>query len=92
MNAHEVIRRPRLSEKTVYLQNNLDVYTFEVHPKANKTQIREAVESLFSVKVKKVATMNCRGKQRRTRLSIGTTPAWKKAYVTLVDGESIEGI
>lgn len=92
MNSFDILRRPRLTEKTVYLQNNQDTYTFQVHPAANKIQIREAVESIFKVKVRKVATVNCRGKQRRTRLGIGTTASWKKAYVTLANGERIEGI
>lgn len=92
MNLFDVVRRPRITEKTVHLQNKLDTYTFEVHPDANKVQVRQAVEELFKVKVKKVTTVNCRGKRRRTRLSTGTTPAWKKAYVTLAQGERIEGV
>jgi len=92
MNAHEIIRRPRLSEKTVHLQNNRNAYTFQVHGKANKAQIRDAVEELFSVKVRKVNTMNCRGKDRRTRLGTGKTADWKKAIVTLREGDVIEGV
>ena len=92
MNPFDIIRRPRLSEKTVYLQNAQDCYTFQVHPSANKTQIKEAVESVFKVKVRKVNTVNCFGKKRRTRLGVGYTADWKKAYVTLASGESIEGV
>lgn len=92
MTPFDIIRRPRLTEKTVHLQNKQDTYTFQVHPSANKTQVKEAVESIFKVKVRKVTTMNCRGKQRRTRMGIGFTADWKKAYVTLVAGQSIEGI
>ena len=78
--------------KTVYLQNSQECYTFEVHPSANKTQNKEAVESIFKVKVSTVKTLNCFGKKRRTRMGIGYTADWKKAYVTLADGESIEGV
>ena len=92
MSPFDVIERPRLTEKTVYLQNNLNTYTFKVHPQANKIQIREAVQHIFKVKVSAVRTMNCRGKHRRTRLGVGTTAGWKKAYVTLADGEHIEGV
>ncbi|TVR12998.1 MAG: 50S ribosomal protein L23 [Planctomycetota bacterium] len=92
MNPYNVIERPRLTEKTVHLQNKLNTYTFKVHPQANKIQIREAIQEIFKVKVSAVRTMNCRGKQRRTRLGTGTTASWKKAYVTLAEGEFIEGV
>ncbi len=92
MNAHEVIQRPRVTEKSVFVQSACNTYTFRVHPQANKVQIKEAVQELFKVKVKSVNTMNCRGKRRRTRMGIGFTNNWKKALVVLHEGEYIEGV
>jgi large subunit ribosomal protein L23 len=92
MNPYEIIRRPRISEKSVHLQNTHNTYTFEVDPRANKVQIREAVETLYQVKVRRVNTTHCRGKLRRTRLAVGLTSNWKKALVTLREGQTIEGI
>ena len=93
MNPYDIVKRPVISEKSVHRQNTQGSYTFEVHPDANKTQIREAVESLFKVKVQAVNTMNCRGKYRKVRSRLpGMTAAWKKAIVRLVEGQKIEGI
>jgi large subunit ribosomal protein L23 len=93
MNPYDIIRRPVVSEKTVYQQSKLNQYTFEVSPLANKVQIAEAVETLFKVKVARVNTLNCRGKSRRVRSPrAGTESAWKKAIVRLIAGQKIEGI
>ncbi len=93
MNPYEIIKRPVVTEKSTYAQNKLGRYTFEVHTAATKTQIKDAVETLFKVKVAAVNTMNCRGKLRRMRVGIpGTTPAWKKAIVKLIAGQKIEGM
>jgi large subunit ribosomal protein L23 len=93
MNPYDIVKRPLVTEKSVHLQNKLGTYTFEVHPGANKTQIKEAVESLFKVSVRSVNTMNCRGRYRKVRSRTpGLTPAWKKAIVRLADGQKIEGI
>lgn len=93
MNPYEIVRRPRISEKTMYLQNKMSAYTFEVHPSANKIQIREAIKALFKVDVIAVNTMNCRGKERRQRTRLpGMTAAWKKAIVKIADGQKIEGV
>lgn len=94
MNPYDIIRRPRVSEKTVHLQNKLSAYTFEVHPDANKVQIRQAIKALFKVDVKAVNTMNCAGKERRMRNNRvpGRTAAWKKAIVRIADGQKIEGV
>ena len=92
MNPYHIIRRPRISEKSVYQQNKLGYYTFEVDPKANRSEIREAVENLFEVKVVSIKTMHCRGKPRRVGRSVGMTADWKKALVKLADGQHIEGI
>ncbi len=93
MNPYEIVKRPLVTEKSVHLQNKIGSYTFEVHPNANKTQIKEAVEALFKVKVVAVNTMNCRGKPRRMRTKLpGMTAAWKKAVIRLVEGQKIEGV
>lgn len=93
MNSHDIIRRPRVTEKAVYLQNERDTYTFEVHPAANKKEIKHAVETLFKVKVTGVTTQNYSGKPRRVRTRLpGMTSDWKKAMVTLADGQKIEGL
>jgi large subunit ribosomal protein L23 len=93
MNTYDIIRRPRTTEKSVYLQNERATYTFEVHHQANKIEIKKAVESLFKVKVTGVTTMNVLGKWKRVRSrQPGMTQHWKKAMVTLVDGQRIEGL
>ena len=86
----QVIIRPLVTEKGmtgVYQQN---AYPFEVAMGANKAEIRKAVETVFSVRVKAVHTMVRRGKPRRLRSRRGTTRNWKKAVVTLMPGETIE--
>lgn len=94
MNPYEIVRRPRISEKTVHLQNKFSAYTFEVHPGANKIQIKEAIKALFKVDAVSINTMNCRGKDRRMRNNRqpGVTAAWKKAIVRVADGQKIEGV
>jgi len=80
---YEVIIRPLITEQGMHLANVKSAYSFEVNRKANKTQIKKAVETLYNVKVNKVRTANCRGKQRRKGRNIGMTPNWKKAVVFL---------
>jgi large subunit ribosomal protein L23 len=93
LKPHDIIKRPLISEKTVHLQNKLNQVTFEVHQDANRIQIREAVETLFKVKVLKVNTMNCRGTERRIRTRLpGFSADVKKAIVTLAEGQKIEGV
>jgi len=89
MNTYEVLRRPVFSEKTDVL-SDLDRAVFEVAVKANKQQIRAAVETVFGVKVLRVRTLIVPGKQRRWGRRITRTAAWKKAIVTLAPGERIE--
>jgi|TARA_B110000495_G_scaffold186509_1_gene185121 large subunit ribosomal protein L23 len=90
-DARDVIVRPVVSEKSYSLMEN-HVYTFEVAKSASKPQIRDAVESIFDVKVLKVNTLNREGKRKRNRglPTFGKRPDIKRAYVTLVEGESIE--
>ena len=88
MNARSVIIRPIVSEKT-YVLATAGKYTFRVHDDAHKTQIRQAIEELFDVKVVGVATMSVKGKPKRRGYTSGRTRAWKKAVVQLGEGETI---
>ena len=90
MNAFEIIRTVRLTEKGTRQSEKYNQYTVVADPRANKTQIRQAVQELFKVKVTGVNTLNVRGKSRRKRTAqAGTTSTWKKAIVTLKDGDKI---
>ena len=91
MDARSVIIRPVVSEKSYDLIEG-NVYTFVVHPDANKTQIRQAIEQIFSVRVLKVNTLNRKGKSTRNRRTgkAGSRPDRKRAIVTLAEGETID--
>lgn len=91
MNPEDIVKRPIiLSEKASNLRELENKYTFEVSEEANKIQIREAVESLFNVNVTAVRTSLVRGKMRRMGRGHAKMQNWKKAVVTLSDGESID--
>jgi large subunit ribosomal protein L23 len=90
MIPYQVIVRPVVTEKSNALMTYDNQYVFEVHKRANKIEIRKAVEMLFGVKVEKVRTMVCRGDIRRVGKFYGRKPAWKKAFVTLNAGDSID--
>jgi large subunit ribosomal protein L23 len=83
LEPHQVIIKPMVTEKGVYQSNELNQYTFRVNVMATKTEVKQAVEELFKVKVEKVATQNRKGKPRRYRFTMGKTKAWKKAIVKL---------
>ena len=83
-----IIKRPLITEKNNLL-SAVESTAFEVDRKANKTQIKQAVEKYFGVKVKSVRTMICRGRSKRTSRGIGSVPYWKKAIVRLKKGEKI---
>jgi large subunit ribosomal protein L23 len=87
---HDVIIRPIVSEKS-YALLDTNVYTFIVHPGANKIEIRQAVERLFNVEVVKVNTLNRKGKRKRNRRmpTYGKRPDTKRAIVTLAEGQRI---
>ena len=85
----DVIIRPVVSEKSYGLMD-LNKYTFLVHPEANKTEIKVAVEKIFDVKVTSVNTMNRQGKTRRTRYGTGRRADTKRAIVSLAEGQSID--
>jgi large subunit ribosomal protein L23 len=87
----DVIVAPVVSEKSYALMEE-GVYTFKVHPSASKPEIRDAVQSIFGVKVSKVNTLNRPGKRKRNRrtFTYGKRPDTKRAIVTLVEGETID--
>ena len=88
-NPRDIIIKPVVSEKSTELlaQNK---YTFWVDKKANKTEVKKAIEELFKVKVVKVNTINVKGRKKRVRQIVGKTPDRKKAIVTLREGDKIE--
>ncbi|MEK7821994.1 MAG: 50S ribosomal protein L23 [Planctomycetota bacterium] len=90
MDIYQIIRKPLHTEKSVTDRDKQDAYHFEVDRKANKIQIKEAVEKLFKVEVLKVRTMNKRGKPRRTKYGPLKIHTWKKAVVTLAEGNTID--
>lgn len=89
MDARSLIIRPIISEKS-YAGIEHNRYTFEVDKRASKPEIADAVAEVFNVTVTKVNTMNVSGKTRRLRTSKGVTRSWKKAVVTLKEGDKIE--
>lgn len=90
MNIHEVIREPHITEKGTIQKDLNNQIAFKVDRRANKIQIRQAVESLLKAKVVDVRTMNIQGKKRRLGRTFGKRADWKKAIVTLAKGENIE--
>ena len=89
MTVYDVIKRPLVTEKGHDKKENERTLMFEVAAAANKTQVRQAVEKLFSVKVEAVRTSNVEGKLRRRGKFSGYRSDWKKAYVKLQDGQKI---
>lgn len=90
LEPYQIILRPLVTEKGMHRSQAFNQYAFEVNPLATKTQIREAVEDLFDVKVTKVRTQNYLGKPRRYRFTYGRTKSWKKAIVTLHSEDTIQ--
>ena len=89
MNPRTVIVRPVVSEKS-YALLTANKYTFRVHPQAHKTQVRQAVEEVFGVRVLDVRTMSVKSKPKRRGLTYGRTRSWKKAIVELHPDDTIE--
>jgi len=89
ITVYDVIRRPLVTEKGVTKKDSERTLCFEVNADANKTQIRQAVEQLFKVKVEDVRTSTTAGKLRRRGRFAGYRPDWKKAYVKLQDGQKV---
>ena len=88
MNPRSVIIRPIVSEKS-YALLTANKYTFRVHPDAHKTQIRQAVEEVFGVRVRDVRTMSVKSKPKRRGYTSGRTRSWKKAVVQVRPGDTI---
>jgi large subunit ribosomal protein L23 len=88
MDASQVVIRPVVSEKS-FVQAEIGKYTFRVHEDAHKTQIRQAIEQLFDVRVLNVRTVSVKSKPKRRGLYSGRTRTWKKAIVQLQPGDSI---
>jgi len=90
VDIHQVIREPHITEKANLQKTDTNQVSFKVHKGANKIEIRNAVETLFKVKVLEVRTMNVKGKKRRVGRNIGRKSHWKKAVVKLAEGKNIE--
>ena len=90
LSDHGVLLRPILTEKTTFGIEALNAYVFEVHPSANKMQIRKAVENLFDVKVRNVNVRNRKGKRKRVGRTVGYGKNTKHAVITLAAGETLD--
>ena len=90
VNVFDVIRAPRVSEKTARLQEMSNQYVFEVATDATKADVKAAVEQLFDVKVEAVNVVNVKGKNKSFKFRQGRRGNWRKAYVTLAEGQSID--
>jgi large subunit ribosomal protein L23 len=90
VEAHQILIRPIITERATVLTERFNQFVFQVEKKANKYQIRNAVEAVYGVKVKKVATMVVPGKTKRRGATSGKRPNWKKAIITLQQGENID--
>jgi len=86
----QVVRKPLVTERFADLRERDNKFIFQVHPHANKHEIRQAIEHYFGVKVTEVRTMNVRGKVKRLGRFSGKRADWKKAIVTLAEGDSID--
>jgi large subunit ribosomal protein L23 len=90
LHLNEVLLAPVVSEKSYAQIEANNTYSFQIHPDAHKTQVRQAVEELFDVKVVRVNISKVQAKPKRRGLQRGTKPGWKKAIVQLRQGDSIE--
>lgn len=90
MDIYQVIKEPHITEKGTLQKDLNNQLVFKVHKRANKIEIKQAVETLFKTKVVEIQTMNIRGKRRRLGRNVGRRPDWKKAVVKLAPGENIE--
>ena len=89
-NLYAVVRRPIITEKGTLQKEEAHKVTFEVHPEANKREIKQAVEKIFKVRVTRVCTLNQTGKKKRVGRRVGKRSDWKKAIVTLGPNDRIE--
>jgi len=89
-NVYDIVAAPLITEKGTMVNEVGNQVVFRVRRDANKEEIRQAIETLFKVRVDKVRTLNYLGKSRRVGRAVGRRPAWKKAYVTLAEGQRID--
>lgn len=89
MNAYQILKTPVVTEKSNFQKETLNQMSFEVDPRANRVEIKKAVEQIFNVKVKSVNTMHVRGKMKRRGRILGKQKDWKKAVVSLMPGHRI---
>ena len=89
-DAYQIIEKPLITEKGTDLKDKQNKYVFKVDRDANKVDIKHAIEEVFKVRVVKVNTMWVSGKKKRVRFKEGKTPDWKKAVVTLREGDKID--
>ncbi|MFT7464700.1 MAG: large subunit ribosomal protein L23 [Pseudohongiellaceae bacterium] len=89
-DAHDIVRRPLITEKGTDISSDKNGYTFLVAPHANKVQIKQAIEELFEVEVLRVNTMTRHGKIKGRGPRAVKRPDWKRAIVTLADGQTVE--
>ncbi|MFH0778773.1 MAG: 50S ribosomal protein L23 [Candidatus Eisenbacteria bacterium] len=90
MGPRQIVRRALITEKGTQMRQGANQYLFAVDPRANKLQIKKAIETIFSVKVDQVRTMRMEGKTKRLGVHVGRRTHWKKAVVTLQKGQTIE--
>ena len=90
MDSNAIIIKPLVTEKSTHQQATRNAYAFQVHLDANKQQIKQAVEKIYSVKVTDVRTLNRKGKPRRTKYGMTHTGHWKRALVVLDENSRIE--
>lgn len=90
MDAFHIIKKPLVTEKSTALQEDGNWLAFQVHPDANKIEIKAAVEKIFNVTVLQVNTLNVQGKTKRFGKNVGVSKGWKKAMLRLKDGDKIE--
>jgi large subunit ribosomal protein L23 len=90
MDFYQIIKKPLITEKATKQKEQVNQLTFEVDRHANKILVRNAIESIFKVKVLSVTVINIKGKKRTVGRNVGRKPDWKKAIVRLAPGENIE--
>ena len=90
MHYGDIIIGPVITEKSAVVSSNGQTYVFKVNKKANKYQIKDAIESAFGVKVVKINTLNTKPKNKRVGRYTGETKTYKKAYITVAEGDKIE--
>jgi large subunit ribosomal protein L23 len=90
LEQYKIIRRPIITEKGSTLKDDNNQLVFEVDPKSNKSEIRKAVEKLFKVTVLEVRTQNRQGKRKRVGRMVGRKKSWKKAIVTIKQGDRVD--